>query len=88
MNLDILPGYSQGYIGICKDIVGYLDWISFLGYDLHSYPKSQKISFHILSYSYISLHILGGKLPDEEYKERVSCLKMLCSLTNANLMTY
>ena len=44
MSLDILLGYIQGYHGICKDISGYLDWISFLGYDLHSYPKSQKIS--------------------------------------------
>ena len=58
MNLDILLGYIQGYKGICKDISGYLDWISFLGYDLHSYPKSQKISFLILSYPFISFHIL------------------------------
>ncbi len=41
-------------------MLGYLDWISFLGYDLHSYPNSQKIfiSLHILTYPYISLHIL------------------------------
>ena len=58
MKMDILLGYIQGYKGICEDIVGYLDWISFLGYDLHSYPKSQKISFHILPYPFISLLIL------------------------------
>ncbi len=42
-----------------KDILGYLNWISFLGYDLQSYPNSQKISLNILAYPYISFHILS-----------------------------
>jgi hypothetical protein len=58
MNMDILHEYVQGYIWISKDIFGYLDCISFLGYDLHSCPNFQKISCHILTYPCISLHIL------------------------------
>jgi hypothetical protein len=40
-------------------MLGYLDWISFLGYDFQSYPYSQKISLNILSYPIISYHILS-----------------------------
>jgi hypothetical protein len=59
MNMDILHEYLQGYTWIRKGILGYLDWTSFLGYDLPSYPHSQKISCHILAYPVISLHILS-----------------------------
>jgi hypothetical protein len=41
------------------DILGYLNWISFLGYDLQSYPNSKRISLNILEYPYISYHILS-----------------------------
>ncbi len=41
------------------DILGYLNWISFLGYDLQSCPNSQKISLNILEYPYISYHVLS-----------------------------
>ena len=54
--------------------MGYLVRISFLGYNLKSYPDYHKISynilsypiisFHILSYPFISYNILGGELPD------------------------
>ncbi len=40
-------------------MLGYLNWISFLGYDFQLYPNSQKISLNILTYPYISLHILS-----------------------------
>ncbi len=40
-------------------MLGYLDWISFLGYDFQSYPNSQKISLDILTYPYTSYHILS-----------------------------
>jgi hypothetical protein len=40
-------------------MLGYLNWISFLGYDFQSYPYSQKISLNILTYPYISYHILS-----------------------------
>jgi hypothetical protein len=40
-------------------MLGYLNWISFLGYDFQSYPNSQKISLNILAYPYISYHILS-----------------------------
>jgi hypothetical protein len=37
-----------------------ISWLDiFLGYDLHLYPNSQKISNHILTYPYISLHIFA-----------------------------
>ena len=54
MNMDILSEYVQGYIRIYQDILGYLNWISFLGYDLQSYPNSQKTSLNILAYPNIS----------------------------------
>jgi hypothetical protein len=38
-------------------MLGYLNEISFLGYDFQSYPNSQKISLNILTYPYISYHI-------------------------------
>jgi hypothetical protein len=38
-------------------MLGYLNGISFLGYDFQSYPNSQKISLHILTYPFISYHI-------------------------------
>ena len=38
--------------------MGYLVRISFLGYNLKSYPDYQKISYNILSYPIISFHIL------------------------------
>ena len=38
-------------------MLGYLNGISFLGYDFQSYPNSQKISLNILSYPFISYHI-------------------------------
>ncbi len=38
-------------------MLGYLNGISFLGYDFQSYPNSQKISLHILRYPFISYHI-------------------------------
>ncbi len=59
MNKDIFSEYVQGYKWIYLDILGYLNWISFLGYDFQSYPNSQKISLHILAYPYISYHILS-----------------------------
>ncbi len=59
MNMDIFSEYVQGYIWILKHILGYLNWISFLGYDLQSYPNSKKISLNILAYPYISYHILS-----------------------------
>ena len=37
--------------------MGYLFRISFLGYNLKSYPDFQKISYNILSYPIISYHI-------------------------------
>jgi len=37
--------------------MGYLFRISFLGYNLKSYPDFQKISFNIQSYPIISFHI-------------------------------
>ena len=37
--------------------MGYLFRISFLGYNLKSYPDFQKISYNILSYRDISFHI-------------------------------
>ncbi len=40
-------------------MLGYLNRISFLGYDFQSYPNSQKISLNILTYPYISLYILS-----------------------------
>ncbi len=40
-------------------MLGYLNWISFLGYDFQSYPNSQKISLNILTNPYISYHILS-----------------------------
>ncbi len=40
-------------------MLGYLNWISFLGYDFQSYPNSQKISLSILTYPIISYHILS-----------------------------
>ncbi len=39
--------------------MGYLNRISFLGYNLKSYPDYQKISYNILSYPIISFHILS-----------------------------
>ncbi len=72
MILDIFSGYVQvwisladmfkdilGYNRIYQDMLGYLNWISFLGYDFQSYPNSQKISLNILTYPYISYHILS-----------------------------
>ena len=59
MNMDIFREYVQGYVWISKDILGYLNWMSFLGYDLQSYPNSQKISRNILAYPYISFDILS-----------------------------
>ncbi len=38
-------------------MLGYLNGISFLGYDFQSYPNSQKISLNILTYPIISYHI-------------------------------
>ena len=38
-------------------MLGYLNGISFLGYNFQSYPNSQKISLNILTYPYISYHI-------------------------------
>ena len=38
-------------------MLGYLNGISFLGYDFQSYPNSQKISLNILTYPFISYHI-------------------------------
>ncbi len=38
--------------------MGYLFRVSFLGYNLKSYPDYQKISYHILSCPIISSHIL------------------------------
>jgi hypothetical protein len=38
-------------------MLGYLNGISFLGYDFQSYPNSQKISLNILRYPFISYHI-------------------------------
>ena len=38
-------------------MLGYLNGISFLGYDFQSYPNSQKISLHILRYPFVSYHI-------------------------------
>jgi hypothetical protein len=55
--MDIFSGYVQGYIGIYYDMLGYLNGISFMGYDFQSYPNSQKISLNILSYPFISYHI-------------------------------
>ncbi len=40
-------------------MLGYLNWISILGYDFQSYPNYQKISLNILTYPYISYHILS-----------------------------
>ena len=40
------------------DKMGYLVRISFLGYNLKSYPDYHKISYNILSYPIISFHIL------------------------------
>jgi hypothetical protein len=57
MMMDIFSGYVQGYIRIYYDMLGYLNGISFLGYDFQSYPNSQKISHHILTYPFISYHI-------------------------------
>ena len=57
MMMDIFSGYVQGYIRICQDMLGYLNGISFLGYDFQSYPNSQKISLHILRYPFVSYHI-------------------------------
>ncbi len=57
MMMDIFSGYVQGYDRICQDILGYLNGISFLGYDFQSYPKSKKISLHILRYPFVSYHI-------------------------------
>jgi hypothetical protein len=57
MMMDIFSGYVQGYDRICWDILGYLNGISFLGYDFQSYPNSQKISLHILRYPFVSYHI-------------------------------
>jgi hypothetical protein len=54
MIMDILSGYVQGYIRIYQDMLGYLNGISFLGYDFQAYPNSQKISLNILSYPNIS----------------------------------
>ena len=59
MIMDIFSGYVQGYIRIYQDMLGYLNWISFLGYDFQSYPNSQKISLNILTYPIISYHILS-----------------------------
>ena len=39
--------------------MGYLFRISFLGYNLKSYPDYHKISYNILSYPIISFHILS-----------------------------
>ena len=39
--------------------MGYLVRISFLGYNLKSYPDYHKISYNILSYPIISYHILS-----------------------------
>ncbi len=39
--------------------MGYLVRISFLGYNIKSYPDYQKISYNILSYPIISFHILS-----------------------------
>ena len=39
--------------------MGYLVRISFLGYNLKSYPDYHKISYNILSYPIISFHILS-----------------------------
>ena len=39
--------------------MGYLVRISFLGYNLKSYPDYHKISYNILSYPIISCHILS-----------------------------
>jgi hypothetical protein len=41
------------------DKMGYPVRISFLGYNLKSYPDYQKISYNILSYPIISYHILS-----------------------------
>ena len=41
------------------DKMGYLVRISFLGYNLKSYPDYHKISYNILSYPIISFHILS-----------------------------
>jgi hypothetical protein len=38
-------------------MLGYLNGISFMGYDFQSYPNSQKISLSILTYPNISYHI-------------------------------
>ncbi len=38
-------------------MLGYLNGISFMGYDFQSYPNSQKVSLNILTYPYISYHI-------------------------------
>jgi hypothetical protein len=57
MNLDMIFGYHWGYIWIWKDKMGYLIRISFLGYNLKSYPDYQKISYNILSYPFIPFHI-------------------------------
>jgi hypothetical protein len=38
-------------------MLGYLNGISFLGYDFQSYPNSQKTSLNILTYPNISYHI-------------------------------
>ena len=38
-------------------MLGYLNGISFLGYDFQSYSNSQKISLNILTYPTISYHI-------------------------------
>ena len=59
MNMDISRENVLGYIWIWKDILVYLNWISFLGYDFQSCPNSQKISLNILAYPYISYHILS-----------------------------
>ncbi len=76
MNMDNLHEYIQGYTWIWKDILGHLDWISFLGYDLHSYPNSQKISCHVLTYPYISLHILAYPKISSWANSQMACARM------------
>ena len=54
------------------DKMGYLVRISFLGYNLKSYPDYHKISYNILSYPIISFNILRGELPDDAGCRRTS----------------
>ncbi len=59
--LDNFGRYGHGYLAWIytrymdmKEYIRILDWISFLGFDLYSYPNSQKTSLHILAYPFIS----------------------------------